>query len=257
MNNLNPEEWFPVVDKDGNTISRALRSTCHDGKSMLLHPVVHLHLFNEKGELFLQKRAMTKDLLPGFWDTSVGGHIHYGESVESALKREACEELGLAAFESVFLRKYIWESNREKELVYSYRGTSGNFPVIDRNEIEEGRFWSFREIHENTGKNIFTPNFKYEFVEIIAKESLNFGINKSTKLLMDRTVKILVLNNEIEAALIDGLLNEKNIPHLIRSYHDSAMDGLWQMQSGWGHLAAPEEFREEILKIYREMSETD
>jgi hypothetical protein len=74
---------------------------------------------------------------------------------------------------------------------------------------------------------------------------------------MDKTVKILVLENEIEAALIDGLLAEKKIPHVIRSYHDSAMDGLWQMQSGWGQLDAPEEFREEIVKIYNEMSEKD
>lgn len=74
---------------------------------------------------------------------------------------------------------------------------------------------------------------------------------------MDRSVKILILNNGIEAALIDGLLNEKEIPHLIRSYHDSAMNGLWQMQSGWGQLDAPEEFREEITRIYNEMSEKD
>jgi isopentenyldiphosphate isomerase len=58
------EEWFPIVDEEGNEISRAPRSVCHDGKSMLLHPVVHLHLFNRQGELFLQKRAMSKDLLP-------------------------------------------------------------------------------------------------------------------------------------------------------------------------------------------------
>ena len=75
--------------------------------------------------------------------------------------------------------------------------------------------------------------------------------------MMDKAVKILDLNNEIEAVLIDGLLKEKNIPHLIRSFHDSAMDGLWQIQSGWGQLMAPEEFRNEILKIYEEMSEAD
>lgn len=71
---------------------------------------------------------------------------------------------------------------------------------------------------------------------------------------MYKNVKILVLNDEIEAILIDGLLKEKEIPHLIRSYHDSVMDGLWQMQSGWGHLEAPEEFKEEILNIYNEMA---
>jgi hypothetical protein len=74
------------------------------------------------------------------------------------------------------------------------------------------------------------------------------------KLKMKRAVKLLEFNNEIEAKLLDGLLSEKGIPHLIRSYHDSAYDGLWQTQSGWGHLEGQEEDREEIMKIYEEMS---
>jgi hypothetical protein len=75
--------------------------------------------------------------------------------------------------------------------------------------------------------------------------------------LMNKTVKILVLNNEIEANLLDGLLEERDIPHLIRSYHDSAYDGLWQYNAGWGQLDAPEEFKEEIIMIYNGMSEKD
>jgi len=71
---------------------------------------------------------------------------------------------------------------------------------------------------------------------------------------MKKVVKILTLNNETEANLIDGLLKEREIPHLIRSYHDSALDGLWQTQSAWGHLEAPAEFTEEILRIYNEMT---
>jgi hypothetical protein len=67
-------------------------------------------------------------------------------------------------------------------------------------------------------------------------------------------VKILVFKNEIEAILLDEILSEKEIPHLLRSYHDSALDGLWQTQSSWGHIEAPEEYRNEILKIYNEMS---
>jgi hypothetical protein len=73
---------------------------------------------------------------------------------------------------------------------------------------------------------------------------------------MSNPVKILMFHNEIEAMLLDEILTDKKIPHLIRSYHDSAYDGLWQSQSGWGHLEAPEEFREEILNIYNEMSQT-
>jgi len=71
---------------------------------------------------------------------------------------------------------------------------------------------------------------------------------------MDKTVKILLFQNEIEAMLLHEILTDKNIPHLIRTYHDSAYDGLWQSQSGWGHLEASEELREEIIATYNSMS---
>jgi len=71
---------------------------------------------------------------------------------------------------------------------------------------------------------------------------------------MSKPVKILIFKNEVEAMLLDEIITEKKIPHIIRSYHDSAYDGLWQTQSSWGHVEAPEEYREEILQIYSEMS---
>jgi hypothetical protein len=71
---------------------------------------------------------------------------------------------------------------------------------------------------------------------------------------MSTPVKILMFKNEIEAMLLDEILTEKKIPHLIRSYHDSALDGLWQTQSSWGHVEAFEKYREEILQIYNDMS---
>jgi Isopentenyldiphosphate isomerase len=158
-----PEELFPVVDDDGNEISLAPRSVCHNGKSMLLHPVVHLHLLNSDGELFLQKRAMTKDLLPGMWDTSVGGHMSPGETPEEALRREAEEELGLKDITFHLNKKYKWQSPRERELVYSFTGNSNDIPVTNPEEIDEGRFWKMEEIKDNLGKGIFTPNFEFEF----------------------------------------------------------------------------------------------
>jgi isopentenyldiphosphate isomerase len=163
MNYSDSDELFPIVDEEGNEISRALRIVCHDGKSKLLHPVVHMHLLNDRGELFLQKRAMSKDLLPGYWDTSVGGHMSPGESPEEALKRETLEELGLKEFIFKFIKKYIWESPREKELVYSFKGISENYPLINKDEIDDGRFWSIEEIRKNLDKNVFTPNFEHEF----------------------------------------------------------------------------------------------
>ena len=156
-------ELFPVVDEEGNILGEALRSVCHDGKSKLLHPVVHLHVFNNAGSLFLQKRAMTKDIQPGKWDTSVGGHVSPGENIHDALIRESNEELGLKDISPVFLRKYVWESTRERELVNSFSVKTDQKPVINQDELDDGRFWSLDEIKGSMGKNIFTPNFEYEF----------------------------------------------------------------------------------------------
>lgn len=60
----NSEEMFPLVDEEGNITGAATRGECHNG-SKLLHPVVHLHVFNSQGELYLQKRPDWKDIQPG------------------------------------------------------------------------------------------------------------------------------------------------------------------------------------------------
>jgi hypothetical protein len=72
---------------------------------------------------------------------------------------------------------------------------------------------------------------------------------------MSNPVKIVALDNEFQAMLLDDILKERGIPHIMKSYHDSAYDGLWQTQSSWGHVDAPEEYRDEILEIFNNMSQ--
>lgn len=83
----NKQELFPIVNENGEVIGSATRGECHSG-SRLLHPVVHLHVFNSKGEIYLQRRPEWKDIQPGKWYTAVGGHVDYGETPEVALQRE-------------------------------------------------------------------------------------------------------------------------------------------------------------------------
>ncbi len=162
---MQPIEWFPLVDEEGRVTGRASRTECHSG-SKLLHPVVHLHVFNAAGELYLQQRAMTKDIQPGKWDTAVGGHIDYGEEVETALRREAREELGIMDFIPRRLASYVFESAIEKELVYSYTTVYEGSITPDVGELDGGRFWTIEEIRSNLGKQVFTPNFENEFLRI-------------------------------------------------------------------------------------------
>lgn len=70
---------------------------------------------------------------------------------------------------------------------------------------------------------------------------------------MDEYKKIVVLDNEIEAQLMDSILTERNIPHRMKSYHDSAYDGIFQAQKGWGHIEAPLRYKEEIIAIHADL----
>lgn len=160
----NNQELLPLVDEAGRVIGKATRGECHDG-SKLLHPVVHLHVFDSAGRLYLQQRPLWKDIQPGKWDTAVGGHVDYGEDIADALLRETREELGIESFTPQFLLRYVFESERDRELVHVYR-TTYDGDISPTAELDGGRFWTISEIREAMGKGVLTPNFEQEFLKL-------------------------------------------------------------------------------------------
>ena len=161
----NNQELFPLVDEEGRVIGKATRGECHDG-SKPLHPVVHLHVFDAEGRLYLQQRPLWKDIQPGKWDTAVGGHVDYGEEIADALRREVREELGIEDFTPEFLLRYVFESERERELVHVYK-TVYEGEIRPSAKLDGGRFWTLGEIRDAIGKGVLTPNFEQEIKRIL------------------------------------------------------------------------------------------
>lgn len=164
------DEWFPIVLPSGLVVGRSTREYCHGGEKPL-HPVIHIHIIDRYSRVYLQKRSMRKDIQPGKWDTSVGGHVSYGETLMEAVYREASEELGFTDFNPVYLETYEFESTIEKEMVnvFAVVGSYDLHPDLD--EVDEGLWWELDDIDAAMGKGVFTPNFESEF-QMIRKSLL-------------------------------------------------------------------------------------
>ena len=160
------EEMIQLCNSDGIPKESAPRSVCHKDPS-LTQMVVHLLIFNSKGDIFLQKRSKTKDTYPDMWDTAVGGHVSAGEDVYTALIREAKEELGIDLNTAEFIFKQLNKDDMETELSFVYKTIYEGPFHIDNNEVTDGCFFSIKEIKEQLGKNVFTPNFEKQFKQLL------------------------------------------------------------------------------------------
>lgn len=162
-------EMLPLVDEEGRCLGTASRGECHSG-SRLLHPVVHLHVFNSAGQLYLQRRPQWKRIQPGKYDTATGGHMSAGESVEQALRREVEEEIGISDFTAEPLGHYVFDSQVERELVYVHRTVYDGSLRPSPTELDGGRFFSRQEILAHIGQGLFTPNFESEYLRFFGTE---------------------------------------------------------------------------------------
>ncbi len=165
---MDPEELLiQVSDDDSVVIGPVARRRVH-GNPTLIHRAAHVLVVNDAGTLLLQKRSQRKDTQPGKWDTSVGGHVGFGQSYEEAARREAEEELGLRLVEMELLYstriRNAWESENIRTYLCRH---SGPF-IPNPDEIDAVKFWTAKEIRAALGAGCFTPNFEEEFAAFTA-----------------------------------------------------------------------------------------
>lgn len=155
------EEYLEIINEEGEIIGLAPRSEVH-GNPNLMHRVVHVLVFNKKGDILLQKRSMNKDVAPGKWDTSVGGHVNPGEDLLSSAIREMDEELGIKGKELKYLYSYVHTNPYETEHVTTFGVIHEGEVSFNMEEIDEVRFWSIDEIKDRLGTGVLSDNFEEE-----------------------------------------------------------------------------------------------
>lgn len=157
----NQAELFDVVDKNDRLVRQATRGECHRDKK-LIHRGIVILVFNDKRELFLQKRSATKELYPGYWSLSVGGHLASGETYNEAAKKEMKEELGIEVpLERI--GKFLHENKIETEMNMAYKAVYNGSFKLNPEEIEEGKFFGLSDLTRKvrSGEIRLTPCAKH------------------------------------------------------------------------------------------------
>ena len=164
------DELFDIYSPDGKHTGTARRCECH-GNPSLIHRSVQIFVFSPDGRILLQKRSPDKDIQPGRWDTSVGGHLAAGEDYLTAARRETAEELGVAEeLEFVHFFDIAIRNSIESEDVRVFRTIYDGPFSFQRSEIDSIRFFTADELKDPEWQKDFTPNLINELKIIFPEE---------------------------------------------------------------------------------------
>lgn len=135
------QELLEVVDERNQVIGQLTRGEIHQRR--LRHRAAHILIFNDQGELFLQKRSMKKDEFPGDWDSSAAGHAEIGESYDHCILRELQEELGIRLPEPP-QRLFLLDAAPATgmEFCQVYRALHNGPFKLNHDEIETGQWFT-------------------------------------------------------------------------------------------------------------------
>ena len=170
MNNVvsYDDEELIIVDLHDNEIGTLNKFKCHQ-KSGVLHRAFSIFLFNEQGQLLVQKRSIQKKLWPSFWSNSCCSHPRQGEDILEAAKRRLNDELGLGEVKLEFVYKFSYEAaykdiGSENELCSVFLGVIDQKVNVNCNEIEEIRYINTSDLlSDMDARTDYTPWFIMEW----------------------------------------------------------------------------------------------
>lgn len=148
-------ELIAVVDENDQFIENKPRNQVH--QLGLRHRAVHILVFNDQQQLFLQKRSLSKDINAGLWDTSAAGHVDAGESYDACAHRETIEELGVCVDDTLsFLFKLPAKPETGMEFVQVYRCIHNGPFTLEAGEIDGGEWFASKDLSQRVADDDLT-----------------------------------------------------------------------------------------------------
>lgn len=149
-------ETVQIVDEHNTEIAAISRWIMREQR--LIHRASYILVFNRAEEIFVQKRTMTKDVYPGYYDIAAGGVVLAGESYEKSAKRELAEELGIEGVPLTPCFDHYYEDAANKVWGRVFRCRHQGPFTLQKEEIESGGFMNIRQVLNAADSKLFTPD---------------------------------------------------------------------------------------------------
>jgi len=152
-------EYLWAIDTKGHVIGKRSRIECH--KQRIIHRAVHVIVLDVRHRIFVKRRSHSKDMFPGQWETSVGGHVKYGDGVKKTAARELEEELGIVE-PLRYLGRFAYRGKEEKENITLFYVVTEKRPRLNMSEAIRGEYLTIHELERCLLRKTFVDGTEQE-----------------------------------------------------------------------------------------------